>query len=104
MNQQVGGAQGVLGVAPAPDPDQLRQLDSRGRGRAGIEGVRVSISAANSPRPVEAASKACSSEVRPLERVPVISEILPRGKSRPAAGRTSQAGNDASQKEVGSHT
>ena len=41
------------------------------------------MSAAHSPRPVEAARTEWDSKaVRPLERGPVISLILPRGKSR----------------------
>lgn len=39
LNQQIGRAQGVLGIAAAAYPDQLRKFHSNRRSRAGIEGV-----------------------------------------------------------------
>ena len=91
----------------SPDPPRawhaqhFRHIESRSiskarprpRSRARIKapsGWHQSAAAKLSPRPVEAASTECSKLVRPLDRGPIISAILPRGQPT-AAGRVSSS-------------
>jgi hypothetical protein len=95
----------VFGIAATTDPDQLGQFAPAAAAEQASKASLVSTSAAGE---LALPGARCQQRMQypgaPLERAPMTSAILPRGKSRPQRREYPEVQNDASQEESSSHT